>query len=88
MLSASLTISLVMLGVAQVLTLIRLLRGPALPDRVVALELFATLVVGMTAVYAIISGRPEVLRASMALALVSFLGAIAYAKYLERRAAP
>ena len=49
-------ISQVIMGLALVLTFVRVVRGPSLPDRVVALELFSTTVVGLVGVYAIQSG--------------------------------
>ena len=39
-------ITLVTLGVALVITFIRLVKGPTLPDRIVAMDLFGVLVVG------------------------------------------
>ena len=47
---------LAMLGIAAFLTVIRLLRGPTLPDRVIALDLLSTLAVGIIATYAIATG--------------------------------
>ena len=46
-------LALVALSVAIVLAFIRLVRGPSLMDRVTSLELIATLVAGIVAVYAI-----------------------------------
>ena len=53
-------ISQVIMGLALVLTFVRVVRGPSLPDRVVALELFSTTVVGLVGVYDSI-GRLELL---------------------------
>ncbi len=46
-------ISQVLMGIALILAFVRVVRGPSLPDRVVALELFASIVVGLVGVYAI-----------------------------------
>jgi multicomponent Na+:H+ antiporter subunit F len=73
-----------LLGVALVFTLIRLVRGPTLPDRVIALDLVATTVVGITVVDAILTHEYQFLRAAIALALVSFLGTVAFAMYLQK----
>lgn len=75
-----------MLSVALCLTFVRLVRGPSLPDRVVALDLFAVLVVGFIAIYALDNNQPVFLDAAIVLALVSFLSSIAFARFLERRA--
>lgn len=75
---------LAVLGVALLLSIVRLVRGPSLMDRVVALELLAGLVVGVIAVYAIGTDDPDLLDVAITLALVAFLGAVALARYAER----
>lgn len=72
------------LALAIVLTVIRLLRGPSLPDRVMALDLLTTLGIGMIAVYAIATDQPAFLDVAIATALISFLGTVAFAYYIER----
>ena len=71
--------------VAMFLAFIRLVLGPSLPDRVVALDLIAVLAVGLIAVYDIHSDQPVLLDAATVLALVAFLGTVAFAHYVERR---
>ncbi|MBM3135301.1 MAG: cation:proton antiporter [Chloroflexi bacterium] len=73
-----------LLSLAVVLAFVRLVRGPSLPDRVVALDLIATLVMGIIAVYAIARNQPVLLDVAIVLALLSFLGTVAFARYLER----
>jgi multicomponent Na+:H+ antiporter subunit F len=75
-----------MITVALVLTFVRLVRGPSLLDRVVALELTATLVVGVIAAWSIATAEPVLLDVAIALALVAFIGAVAFARYAERAA--
>jgi multicomponent Na+:H+ antiporter subunit F len=78
-------IALCMIGVAILLAVVRLIRGPSLPDRVVALDLISILVAGMTAVYAIASGQAVFLDVATILALISFLGTVAFARYIEKQ---
>jgi multicomponent Na+:H+ antiporter subunit F len=61
-------------------------RGPSLSDRVVGLHLIAVLAVGLIAMVALDSNQPVILDAAIVLALVAFLGTVAFARYLERRA--
>jgi multicomponent Na+:H+ antiporter subunit F len=75
-----------MLSIALFLAFVRLVRGPSLPDRVVALDLIAVLSVGFIAMYALDTKQPIFLDAAIVLALIAFLGTIAFARYLERRA--
>jgi multicomponent Na+:H+ antiporter subunit F len=72
------------LAVALLVSVVRLVRGPSLMDRVVALELMAGLVVGVIAVHAIGTDDPALLDVAITLALVAFLGAVALARYAER----
>lgn len=75
-------------AIAMLLAMVRLLRGPSLADRVVALDLVAALAVGVIAVYAILTEQPMLLRAGIVVALVIFVGTVAFAMYLEKRAKP
>lgn len=73
-----------MLTVGTVLAFARLVCGPSLPDRVVALDLIATLVMGIIATYAIAAGLPVFLDVAIVVALIAFLGTVAFAHYVEK----
>src|SRR4029450_3783927 len=73
--------TLATLGVALLVAFIRLVKGPTLPDRVVAMDLIGVLVVGLIVVLAGRSGVRATLDAAIVIALVGFLGTIAYATY-------
>jgi multicomponent Na+:H+ antiporter subunit F len=77
-------ITLVTLGAALLLAFIRLVKGPTLPDRIVAMDLFGMLVVGLIVVLAGRSGVRATLDAAIVVVLIGFLGTIAYATYVER----
>jgi len=73
------------LGFAVILAALRLAWGPTLPDRVVAFDLMATTGIGIAAVYAMATDEPVVLDVGIVLALVSFIGTVAFANYLQKR---
>ncbi len=77
---------LTMLTVAMFLALLRLVRGPSLPDRVVALDLLVMLAVGFITVYDIATAMTVFLDVAIVLALLSFLGTVAFARYVEKGA--
>ena len=77
-------LTLLMLGVALLMAFVRLVKGPTLPDRIVAMDLFGVLVVGIIVVLAGSSGVRPTLDAAIVIALIGFLGTIAYATYVER----
>jgi multicomponent Na+:H+ antiporter subunit F len=76
--------TLVTLGVALLIAFIRIVKGPTLPDRIVAMDLFGVLVVGLIVVLAARSGVHATLDAAFVIALIGFLGTVAYATYVER----
>lgn len=76
--------TLVTLGVALLVAFVRLVKGPTLPDRIVAMDLFGVLVVGLIVVLAGSSRVHATLDAAIVIALIGFLGTIAYAIYVER----
>jgi multicomponent Na+:H+ antiporter subunit F len=79
----ALTIAFVALILSIAMAIVRLVRGPTLPDRVVALDLIAFLAIGFIALYAIAAGKPAALDAALTLALIAFLGTVAFARYVE-----
>ena len=62
----------------------RLLTGPTLPDRVVALDLVSMLLVVFLVLFRMLSGVGAYIYVAIALALVSFLGTVAFAHYIDR----
>ena len=79
-------IIIAVLTVAIVLAFIRLVKGPSLPDRVVALDLMTTLSIAFVAAYAIATDQAIFIDVASVVALISFLGTIAFAYYIEKRA--
>jgi multicomponent Na+:H+ antiporter subunit F len=84
--SLNIAFVLVMLGV--VLAFVRLIIGPSLPDRVVALDMMTVLIVSFCGVYAIVSGDAAFVDVAIVLALVGFLATVALARFVERRGPP
>ncbi|WP_043527974.1 monovalent cation/H+ antiporter complex subunit F [Litchfieldella xinjiangensis] len=77
-------ITLAVMSVSLCLAFIRLVLGPSLPDRVVALELFSTLIVGIIGVVAIMTDVASFIDVTIVMALMAFLAAIGFARFLER----
>jgi len=67
------------------LRLYRVGKGPTAPDRTVAIDILGTLVVGFCAIYSIITKKDLYMNIGLSWALLSFLGTLALAKYLEGR---
>ena len=73
-----------MLAAAACMTFIRLLKGPTLPDRVIAIDLIGVLMVCVLVVTAAATHLQAFLDVAMVVALISFVGTVAYSRYIER----
>ena len=63
--------------------LYRISSGPTAPDRTVAIDIMGIVMVGFCAVLSIITGRDFYMNIAIAWALLSFIGTLALAKFLE-----
>jgi multicomponent Na+:H+ antiporter subunit F len=84
MLGVTSAVALTMLALGLALTFVRLVRGPTLPDRVISIDLIGILIVCVLVVVGGESGQGAFLDVAMVIALISFVGTVAYARYLER----
>lgn len=75
----------ILLIVCCFLCLYRIGMGPTPPDRTVGIDILGTLVVGFCALTAIITGKDWYMNIAISWALLSFIGTIALAKFLEGR---
>ena len=81
----ALYVILPILCLAITIVFVRLVKGPTLADRVVALDLMTTVGIGVIAIYALALDQPLYLDVAAIVALISFLGTIAFAYYLVKR---
>ena len=63
--------------------LFRVIRGPSIADRMVGIDIFGILVVGICAILAITTGRNFILDIGIAWIILSFIGTLTLAKYLR-----
>jgi multicomponent Na+:H+ antiporter subunit F len=80
---AILTGSLLLLA-ALALALLRIARGPTAFDRVVALDLIGGICLCVLVMFAIYFDQQVLLDAAFAIALVSFIGTVAFARFLGK----
>lgn len=74
----------IMLALAIAITFIRLVLGPTMVNRVVALDLMAILVVGMMASEAVRSGEHALLDVAVVVGITAFIGTAAFAMLIDR----
>lgn len=77
-------VALAVLSLSILAALFRVLRGPSLADRVVALDLVAFLAMGFLSTYAILANEDTFIDAALVLGLLAFIGTVAVARYIER----
>ena len=81
-LKAAVSLSLGLLIIAFLVALMRLVLGPTLPDRILALDLFVNIGIGFIAVITVSTGFDEYLDVAIALGLVGFLATVAFARFV------
>jgi multicomponent Na+:H+ antiporter subunit F len=66
----------------SLICLYRVIRGLTIPDRMVGVDIFGILVVGICAIIAIQTGKSFILDIGIAWIILSFIGTLTLAKYL------
>lgn len=77
-------IAMALLMLAAIIAFYRILKGPGLTDRIVALDFLTVVVVNLIGAIAIFKSYARILDVAIVLALVAFLATVAYARYIER----
>lgn len=72
------------ISIAAVLAFIRLVIGPRVVDRIIALDLIITMGIGIITVYSIRTQQEIFLDIAVILALIAFLGTIAFSFYIVK----
>ncbi len=78
-------IVMVLLAAALALAAWRLLRGPSMPDRVMALDLAGIILGALIAAIGLFAGQPMLLDVLLVFSILQFCGTVVFARYLERR---
>jgi multicomponent K+:H+ antiporter subunit F len=84
MIGAAIVYGFACLALALALNLWRLLRGPALADRIVALDTMVINAIGLIVLIGIATASDTYFEAALLLAMVGFVGTVAYCKFILR----
>jgi multicomponent Na+:H+ antiporter subunit F len=79
--------ALALFALAFLITVVRVILGPTLPDRIVALDMLVVVAVGFIAVIGIKTSFTLYVDVAIALALVGFLATVAFARFVMKRGA-
>ncbi|RUL99820.1 cation:proton antiporter [Rhizobium chutanense] len=77
--------ALIILGLALILTVWRVVAGPTLPDRILALDMLTGISIGLIAVIAVKTGFSLYIDIAISLGLVGFLATVAFARFVLSR---
>ncbi|MGE4500613.1 MAG: K+/H+ antiporter subunit F [Hydrogenovibrio sp.] len=84
MLETVLEIAFVMVTLALVLSFYRLLKGPNIPDRILALDTLYINTIALLILFGLYLGSPLYFEAALLIAVMGFVGTVALSKYLLR----
>ncbi|MCB9993412.1 MAG: cation:proton antiporter [Hyphomicrobiaceae bacterium] len=85
-LELSIAISLAILSLAFLLTVVRILKGPTVADRVLGLDMLVSIGIGFIVVIAVKTGYYLYLDVAISLGLVGFLATVAFARFVLQNA--
>ena len=77
-------VPLILIGAGIVLCLLRMIKGPSTADRAVAVDTSATVTTALLVLLGAIFKRYVYLDVALVYAVLTFIGAVAIARYLER----
>ncbi|MEG0385055.1 Na(+)/H(+) antiporter subunit F1 [Solibacillus cecembensis] len=84
MINTILNMSLFLFMIAIAISLFRVIKGPSLPDRAIALDTIGVNLISAIAIVSIVLKTKAFLEAILILGILSFIGTIAFSKYIER----
>ncbi|MGG0669186.1 Na(+)/H(+) antiporter subunit F1 [Sporosarcina koreensis] len=84
MIETMMTISLVLFSITISIAVLRIILGPSMPDRVIALDMIGVNLIAMIAVVSIMLKTKAFLEVILILGILSFIGTIAFSKAIER----
>jgi multicomponent K+:H+ antiporter subunit F len=84
MLSVAITVAMVLLGLSLALTLVRVVLGPDLTDRIVALDTLYINAAAMLVLYGLELGTGRYYEAALLIAMLGFITTVVLSKFLTR----
>jgi multicomponent Na+:H+ antiporter subunit F len=70
---------------AMVITLLRLIKGPSMNDRIAAMDLIASIIMGIVLLYSVLMKNAVYFDLPVIISLISFVGTIAVSSYLKQK---
>jgi multicomponent Na+:H+ antiporter subunit F len=84
MLTTILNISLIIISISMVGLIYRVIKGPSVPDRVIALDAMGINLIAIVAIVSILLDTNSFLEVILLIGILAFIGTVAFAKFLEK----
>ncbi len=85
LISAAIVVSMHVVGLAMLLALVRLLRGPTVPDRILALDTLFVATIAELMLFGLYLDTAIYFEAALIIAMLGFVGTVVLSKYILRR---
>ncbi|ASV68492.1 Na(+)/H(+) antiporter subunit F1 [Cytobacillus sp. FSL W7-1323] len=84
MIQTAVTIAIICLALSMLALVYRIIKGPTLPDRIVALDAVGVNIVGIVALICIKVDTTAYVEFILLFGILAFIGTVAFSKYLEK----
>lgn len=84
MIQTMLMTSLILVGIATIITFIRVLIGPTFPDRIIAMDVVGVNLISAIAIVSILFNTRAFFDVILVLGILAFISTISFSKFLER----
>ncbi len=84
MINFILQMALVFIAISMLILIYRVIKGPSIPDRVVALDAISMNLICMIALFSLLLGTSMFLEVILLISILSFTGTVAFSKFLEK----
>ena len=81
----AIVVAMYLVGLAMLLALYRLLRGPSVPDRILALDTMFVCAIALLVLFGMHLGTAVYFEAALIIAMLGFVGTVVLSKYVLRR---
>lgn len=85
MIGTAIVVSMYAIGLAMLLSLWRLLRGPTVPDRILALDTLYVNTIALLILFGMYLDSSIYFEAALIIAMLGFVGTVMLSKYVMRR---
>ncbi len=77
-------IYIVIVAIGAILAVVRMIKGPDITDRVIALDVFTTITVALFVFFAMVFDRYIYIDVALVYGLLAFIGVLVIARFIER----